>query len=88
LVVPLSLARDVTPPDLARVVMKMKRSIAAIVLTALAAAASASASTERKKVAGPQCAKSLQATAAVNATVPTIGAVPVATAAGEPCQGE
>jgi hypothetical protein len=156
--------------------MKMKRSIAAIVLTALAAAGSASASTETKKVvAGPQYAKSglhkmlfgkdyralwttpatfevldlerevsvrplpadgppgdvthrrvfdtqeteeirlyalggddritvtgredgiklrviggaraLQATAAVNATVPTIGAVPVATEAGEPLSG-
>jgi hypothetical protein len=29
----------------------------------------------------------LQATAAVNATVPTIGAVPVATEAGEPLSG-
>jgi hypothetical protein len=70
----------------------MKRSIAAIVLTALAAAASASVSTETGREDGIKLrviggAPALQATAAVNATVPTIGAVPVATEAGEPLSG-
>jgi hypothetical protein len=57
LVVPLPLARDVTPP---------KDGI-------------------KLRVIGG--ARALQATAAVNATVPTIGAVPVATEAGKPPSG-